>query len=196
MSSLTLSDLPGLWRHFLIDYTFARNYPIGYIDLPGPAPRNPVLDQLLPSLLHIKAVAILDHALEVWIAANMITVPGKHYKHDLNGRIELLADAHILTDRKALHALRSLRNALAHQPQDAIDWKNLDRDVATIHATLNELKLVGEMPNFEIFCERSAAQASQDPAVSCIWHYQVEIKEADRLIAAIQWSTSLMNDGA
>ena len=196
MLSVTLSDIPGLWRRFLIDFTFARNYTIGYIDLPGPAPRNPVLEQLLPSLLHIKAVAILDHTLRAWIDENGMTVPKKPYGTDLKGRIEFLADNNILEDRDALHALRSIRNELAHEPQGVIDWNCLDQDVVTIQRTLKDLKLVGEMPEFEIFSERSAAQWSQDPEVICTFNYRIAIKEADRLVAEIKWSKNLMRDEA
>jgi hypothetical protein len=194
--SISLSDIPGLWRQFLIDLTFAKDYPIGYIDLPGPAPRNPVLEQLLPSLLHIKAVAILDHALRTWIDAKGMTVPKKPYGTDLKGRIDFLADNNILSNRVILHTLRGLRNDLAHEPQEAINWSDLDRDVATINEALKDLQLVGDMPHYEIFSERSGAQESPDPKVNWVFHYRIAVREAGKIVAEIKWSESLLNDDA
>jgi hypothetical protein len=117
----SISDITALWRQFLIDLSFAKHYPIGYIDLQGLAPKNPVLEQLLPSLLHIKAVAILDHALKAWIESKGITVPKKPYGTDLKGRIDFLVDNNRLNGRASLHTLRGLRNNLAHEPQKAIN---------------------------------------------------------------------------
>ena len=196
MPSISLSDIPGLWRRFLIDLTFAKDYPIGYIDLPGLSPKNAVLEQLLPSLLHIKAVAILDHTLRVWIDAKGMMVPKKPYGTDLKGRINFLADNNILSNRSILHTLRGLRNDLAHEPQEAINWSDLDRDVATVNDGLKDLQLVGDMLYYEIFSECSGAQESPDPNVNCIFHYRIAVSEAGKIVAEIKWSRSLLNDDA
>ena len=118
MHATPLTDIPDLWRKLLIDLAFARNYRVGFIDLPGPVPKNPVLEQLLPSLLHIKTVAILDHALKSWIDANGMRVPKRPYGTELKGRIDFLADNNKIRDRATLHGLRTVKTtwhrALAH----------------------------------------------------------------------------------
>jgi hypothetical protein len=192
--STSLSDIPGVWRRFLIGLAFARNYSIEYIDLPGPPSRNPILEEILPSLLHIKAVAIFDHALRALIDAKQMTLPKNPYRNDLRGRIDFLADNNILTDRVALHKLRDIRNDLAHEPYGVVDWNELDRDIASIHSVLRNLTLVGEIPRFEVFSERSEVQESPDPKITSCFHYRIAIKETNHIVAEITWSESLSND--
>jgi hypothetical protein len=50
-----------------------------------------LLDGLLPALLHIKATAILDDALELWLDENGHRLSNP-YRNDLNGRVQYLAD--------------------------------------------------------------------------------------------------------
>jgi hypothetical protein len=196
MWSTPLADIPRLWRRFLIDLTFARNYLIGFIDLPGPAPKNPVLERLLPSLLHIKAVAILDHGLGAWIDANSLKVPMKPYGNKLKGKIDYLADEGHLGDRHELQRIRDIRNDLAHDPGEAVAWEELAQDVTAINEALKKLGIVGDMPQFDIYAERSAAQESPDPKVNCVFRYQIAVKDGNKVVCEITWSEHLLNDDA
>ena len=47
--------------------------------------------ELLPALLHIKATAILDDALTLWLQAHGHAL-SKPYRNDLNGPLTYLAD--------------------------------------------------------------------------------------------------------
>src|SRR5690242_5393403 len=132
MGSVDLAEIPQQWRLFLIDMAFASRYELGYIDAIPPPPKNPVLERLLPSLLHIKAVAILDRALRSWCEDRGLVVPKKPYGSDLEGRIDFLADSGHLADRAPLHSVRGVRNVLAHEPTGSVDWAALDSDVRTI----------------------------------------------------------------
>lgn len=196
MSAVSLTDFPNAWRDFLIDLMFARNYTIGYLDHAGPVAKNPVVDRLLPSLLQVKVVAILDHALRAWIDDRGLVVPKKPYGSDLKGRIDYLADNGYLADRSPLHSIRGTRNALAHEPTGAVDWPELDDDVAAIHSALSELKLVNEMPQWEIFSERSAAQAGEISKSVCTFHYRIGLRQGDRVVAEIKWAQHVMADDA
>ena len=158
--------------------------------------KNPVVERLLPSLLQVKAVAILDHALRAWIDDKGLVVPKKPYGTDLKGRIDYLADNGHLAGRFPLHSIRGTRNALAHEPAGAVDWAELDHDVATIHAALSELKLVQERPQWEILSERSAAQAGEIPKSTCTFHYRIGLKQSDKVVAEIKWAQHLMADDA
>ena len=60
------NDITNNWRKLLIEIVLAYNYPVAFrLTSAGGAapPRNPILEYVLPSLLHLKAVAILDAAL-------------------------------------------------------------------------------------------------------------------------------------
>ena len=196
MSLLSLQDVPDAWRLFLIDLMFARNYTSGYLDYPGPVAKNPIVERLLPSLLHVKAVSILDHAMLAWIDARGIVVPKKPYGTDLKGRIDYLADNAHLADRTRLHSIRTTRNDLAHEPGGAVDWAELDRDVGAIHSALSELKIVKEMPKWEIFSERSGAEEGEIPKAICTFRYRIGIKQGETLVAEIKWSQHVMADDA
>jgi hypothetical protein len=166
---------------------------MAYMDQPGPAPTNPVVERLLPSLLHVKAAAILDHALKAWATHQNISIPtGRPYGDSLYRRINYLADQGHLTDRTMLHDIRNLRNALAHQPAENVDWAALDRDIAAINATLQELQIVGPMPTWEIIAERSAMQAGAIPDAVWTVNYSLAIKQDGQTIAEIPWQVHTM----
>lgn len=175
---------------------FAKNYTIGYLDHPGPVAKNPVVERLLPSLLHVKAVAILDQTLRAWINDKGLVVPKRPYGVDLKGRIDYLADSGYLADSSPLHSIRGTRNALAHEPSEAVDWIELDRDVATIQSTFSELKVVDDMPNWKILSERSAAGEGEIPNAICTFHYRIAIMQADKAVAEIKWAQHMMADDA
>jgi hypothetical protein len=196
MSTMALSDVPQVRREFLIDVMFAENYELGHLDDLGPSVKNPVVERLLPSLLHVKAVAILDHAIRSWCDHKGLVIPKKPYGTDLKGRIDYLVDNAFLSDRSSLHAIRGTRNIVAHEPADAVDWRQLDSDVKAIHVALKELGLVGEFPKWEISSERSAAQDPWVPNALCTFDYRIAIKDGEKLVAEITWSKHLMRDGA
>jgi hypothetical protein len=66
------------WRVLLIESEFARNYRIAYQLDEGAAARNPVLEKILPSLLHVKMAAMLDEALGTHLAATSTSLPKKY----------------------------------------------------------------------------------------------------------------------
>jgi hypothetical protein len=195
MSSLVVTEVSRMWRAFLIDFTFAQNYTIGYTMLPGLTPRNPILERLLPSFLHIRATAVLDHALRAHLDDRRLAVP-KSYGNGLKGRVDYLADHGHLVDRLPLHLVCGRRNKLAHEPAGEISWQDLKLDVLAIHSALSELSLVGEMPNWEIAAERSAAQTGEVPGAICTFHHTIEIRQGSESIAEIKWSNHLMADDA
>ena len=188
------ASIPQLWHQFLIDALFAQRYELGYIDDPCPG-KNPVLERLLPSLLHVKAVAILDHALRDWCKERGVQVPRKAYGRDLKGRIAFLVDNKYLSDGAALQAIRDLRNELAHQPVASINWARLDVDVRAIHSALHQLGIVGIYPNWTIGASRSAAQPPRIPDALMTFDYNVTIREGESPVGEISWSTHTMRAG-
>jgi hypothetical protein len=196
MSGVAVADVAQNWRVFLIDAMFAENYELGYLDHPGPPLKNPVVERLLPSLLHVKAVAILDHALRGWCDEKGLVVPKKPYGTDLKGRINYLADNGHLADRSPLHSIRGTRNVLAHEPAGSVDWKQLRCDVLAIHGALKELRMVGDFPRWEIGSERSAAQDPKVPNALFSFDYQIRITDGAKPVTDITWSEHVMREGA
>lgn len=196
MSELSVADIPNAWRLFHIDLLFARNYEMAHKLHSGLAPKNPVLERLVPSLLHVKLVSIFDHSIRAWIDENCIEVPKKPYGKDLNGRIDFLADKGHIADRRPLHTIRTRRNGLAHHIKSAISWAELDRDVETVQSALSALKLVSDSPKWSIFAEQSAAQAGEVPNSICTIHRRIGIRQEDKMIAEIKWSEHQMEDDA
>jgi len=84
-AGVTGVDVHKVWRVFLLQLAFAREYPAAY-RLSSLAVRNPVLESVLPSLLYVKMTAILDDALDEHLDSQSSGLP-KGYRQDLNGRI-------------------------------------------------------------------------------------------------------------
>src|SRR5690242_11217577 len=86
LSGVTVPNVARAWRRFLIDLDLAKHYPAATIHFPPTVQRrNPILDRLLPSLLHVKAVAVLDAALKHVLHERGWKVPRKGYTQGLHG---------------------------------------------------------------------------------------------------------------
>ncbi len=115
MSAVLSADIQKAWHRFLQEVELAKNYHMPYLlNGFGGTFRNPLLDYLLPSLLHVKMVAILYEALLFFIGDRGLTVPKKH-KRSLRGRIEYLNEQSLIANYAALHVILDLRNLLAHE---------------------------------------------------------------------------------
>jgi len=186
----------GSWRRFLIEVELARNYPMPFaLNAAGAAFRNPILEQLLPSLLHIKAVAILDAALKEVLATRNLSVP-RTYGGGLKARIEFLNERGLLHDVTLLHRIRELRNDVAHEFDERVTWTVLNGDLATIHAVLQSFGLVGPRPHFEAFAERSGACESTEPDVLFAFDHTFGVREGTKIVAQITWTENVMRDDA
>ncbi len=186
MSTTQQSDISTLWRQFLIDVAFAREYNIGYFGTQLRV-KNPVVERLLPSLLHVKAAAILDHALQTFCDDRGLSIPRRQpYGDTLHGRINYLGDNGHLTASAVLHTVRGSRNAIAHDPTDTIDWTKLDNDIQIIHHALVELTFVDRMPDFTVRAERSAAGEGRVPDAICTVDYSIGVFEGERIVVQLQ----------
>lgn len=183
-------DIRDKWRLLLIDLMFARHYTLGD-RLGRSSAKNPVIDRLLPSLLHVKAVSILDYALRAWIDSDS---GGSVVADRLRQRIDYLAKRKALPDCTPLRSVCDRRNKLAHEPTEALNWNELDRDISITHNALFELKILDEMPQWEIFAERSGAERGEVPGAISTFHYRIGIKEGEKVIAEIKWLEHLLAD--
>jgi hypothetical protein len=180
-------DPKDAWRRFRLETEAARNYPFSYAMYISLTHRNPVLEQILPTLLHIKAVAILDEALSLWLEQHdhRLTQP---YKEDLNGRLRYLADNALLDGVDRLHDIRKRRNALAHEAGGSCTWSELLEDVAVMEASLVTLDLAGATANLEYFFERAAIEPSAEPGVKFSRRLKYGVKENGTVALEIAWT--------
>jgi hypothetical protein len=177
----------------LIDLELARNYPFSRADATSPAFRHPLLEQILPSLLHIKAVAVLDAGLKEILTRAGKTVP-RTFRPDLNGRIAFLSAERLLPDADRRHLVRTRRNDVAHEFAEAVSWTVLDEDVAAIQAVLANHNLVEPRPRFAFMSERSGARDSTDPRFLCHFDYRFWLQEGDRVAVEVAWTENVCRD--
>ncbi len=187
------ANIQGAWRRFLIDLEFAKNYPFARVGIDHMGFRNPILEQILPSLLHIKAVAILDGALKDLLAARSLTVPRK-YGNGLKARINYLADEGIIVNPEPLHEVRDRRNDVAHEFSENVDWQILDKDVGAIQEALETLSIIGPRPVLGFKAERSAARDSTQVGVLAHYDYRFYLEHNGKMAAEVRWTENLMKD--
>ncbi len=182
------------WRIYLLEYELAKYYHYPYLLYSGSTQRNPLLDQLLPSLLVIRVVSILNGVLEFELDSRGITLPQGKYKDNLKGRIEILGDTGVISDAYVLHRLRVRRNELAHDLSKPATWEELSETVNVVEATLQELGYVGSRPKLEYFGERSALSDSPDPNIRWTREFKVGIKENDKIALEWSWTQNFLKD--
>lgn len=181
------------WRIFLIEVTLAKNYQTPYmIESGGPVLDNPILENILPSLLLVKLASLADEALEEYITQKGLLMP-QTYRDDFNGRINFLGDNSLLKDTTRLHKLRKLRNKLAHESTSKAVWADLDKAIDTVDEELQQLGLVGVRPRFEISAERITVEPT-DPKYLMTFNYNVTVTNEGRKVAELTWSEHLYED--
>jgi hypothetical protein len=181
------------WRNFLIEVSFAKDYKTPYTIMSGgPVPNNPILDNLLPSLLVVKLASLLDEALSEYIALKSLTMP-RTYRSDFNGRINFLRDGGHLRDALKLHELREFRNELAHEFTGKATWKDLDAAMETADNEFQHLGFVGTRPQFEISAERAPVEPSNSRYLMS-FNYSVTLKSEGKKVAEFTWSEHVHRD--
>lgn len=181
------------WRRFRLEAEAAKNYPLPYSLYIGQTHRDALLEQILPTLLHVKAVAILDDALELWLDVNNHKL-APPYRNDLNGRLEYLNDNKLIGEASRLHEVRKRRNSFAHEPGASCDWTILERDIVLIEACLLSLNLVRQTPKLEYVCDRSAMEGSAEPGVDFTRRFSYGVKEDGKPGLEFAWTQKFLSD--
>lgn len=196
---MTMTTVPArwdprvAWRRFRLEAEAAKHYPISYSLYISQTHRHVLLDGLLPALLHIKATAILDDALALWLEANGHTL-SKPYRDDLNGRLQFLADHGLIPNGDVLQEVRRRRNASAHEPEASCDWVVLQRDIEIIETSMTGLGLVKPTPVLEHYAERSAMQGSGEPGVAWERTFEYGVRENGRPAFEVKWTQKILRD--
>jgi hypothetical protein len=181
------------WWVYLIEVAFAKNYTAPYlIDSGGPAPNNPILDHLLPSLLVVKLGSLVDEALSEFIVQKGLTI-STPYRDDFNGKINFFQAHGDLKDATKLHNLRQLRNKLAHEANIRAKWSELDLAIDTADEELQHLGFVGPRPQFELSSECNPVEPP-DPKYLMSLNYRVMLRSEERKVAEFTWSRHILPD--
>jgi hypothetical protein len=175
------------WREFRLEAEALKHYHQSYALYIGHTHRDPLLDRSLPALLYIKAVAVFDDALALWLDANN-HILNKPYKDDLNGRIRYLGDNSLLTGTDELHRIRRMRNSLAHEPRATCSWEEFTRDVEILESRLMDLSLVRRTPDLAYFAERSAIKESTEPGIAFERTFSFGVKENGKIALEVTWT--------
>ena len=174
------------WRRLRLEAEAAQNYHMSYSLYLGQTHRDTLLEQLLPTLLYIKAVAIVDDSLALWLDKNGHNLT-KPYRDDLNGRLSYLSDKGLLKGTDELHRIRKRRNELAHGPGMTCEWDELRNDLLVLEKSLVFLGLAPVNGKLDYFAERSAIEASPEPGISFMRTFKYGVKEAGSPALEISW---------
>ncbi len=176
------------WLTFLMEMELAKHYKMAamIVNAGRPTAPNPILEQLLPSLLYVRLGAFLDETLEEYIIANGL-VMSKPYRNDFNGRITFLHDQGRLRDAAKIHALRAKRNSLAHGAMNSCTWAELEDATGIADAELQHLTLVGPRPKYEFFGERNP-RAVPDPGDVITFDYCYGLKDGGKKTIEVTWT--------
>ena len=191
MNKNSNADIAKAWLRLLIDVELAKNYHQPYLLYALQTHRNPLLENLLPSLLYIKTVSILDEALTIHIEDRGLAMPST-YRNSLQGKIDFLSDLGILHNTKRLHEIREKRNALAHEISERVSWDQLDIDLIEIEKVLQHLAFVGKRPKYNFYAERSQMTKSTEPGVLFTRDFSYGLKENDRKVSEVSWTEKIL----
>jgi hypothetical protein len=179
-------DSAVAWRAFRFEAEAVRNYPLA---MPGPSPQPPItlLEINLPTLLHIKALAIFDDILTDWLVANGHRPDRKQYRDDLNGRLCYVADRALYADVATLHDIRRRRNGFAHTAGENCGWATFDGDVAALEMCLVAFNLAKPTGTLKVTMERGQATGSTTAGLIAERKYRFYVTENGREVLEQTW---------
>ena len=191
-------EIHKAWCWYEQECLYAKGYallPMMSAPMPGGlAPRNPIVDRIIPTLLLIKGLAILDAAFKGKIQDHE-DLRGVRTK-DLNARIELLNEHGILLDANGVHDARGRRNVLAHEYEGYVDWEEFKHHIGVIRRELAHISAIGEIPEFTITAECSQLRESTDPNACFERTISVYIEAEGRRVSEISLVQKTMKDDA
>ena len=191
LGSTDVFDFKKSWRTYLLEMEGAKHYHFPYLLYMGRTNRNPLLDQLLPSLLFLRSASILDEGLKLYIQIKDIPMPRSKYRDSLEGRISVLSDTGVLNNSDDLHSIRKRRNDVAHEAHLNTNWDQLSQDLAVIETSLQKLGLVGDRPQLEYYGERSEMRWVEDPEILGSRDFRCGVKENGIPAMEFSWTETL-----
>lgn len=189
------SPIGEAWRDFELMAAASREYPLFYrVTGLGPTPRNPILDEILPTLLFVRAMSLLDHALIHLVNEHTAKSEVGPKKNNLASRIDWAAETYPALNALLLHEGRDRRNEIAHEPTGKLDWKEFDERITLIHSTLQSLKAIGPRNSYKCKATRQPIDKVEKPDVLFQFEYEFEVEENGKRALTIRWTEEILKD--
>jgi hypothetical protein len=183
------TDTSKQWKVFIINYSLARDYngPQMLASLTIGAP-NPLLNELLPTLLFINMLSILDAALTEYANSGTISIPASKNK-GLDGRLKFFSQKGLLRDYQNLDELRKIRNALVHEVGKRTDWAVLGNGIKVVEEELIHLGMAEKSREYEPYGERKTDNNPTNPRILFSHNYVYGLKEKDsgKKVCEFRW---------
>ncbi len=181
-----------VWSRLRLETETVKHYPTSYSLYIGQTHRDLLLDQLIPTLIYVKAASILDDSIVLWLSENGHVLK-KPYRADFNGRLCYLGDNSLYDSTSELHRIRQNRNNYAHKPGAHCNWSDLESDMFHIERCLIALGLAQETKKLEYYAERSAMQESDEPNVAFTRRFSYGVKENGKSALEIAFNQNIFN---
>lgn len=146
------------------------------------------VDSILAGAMILRAVSLLDEALENFIEGHDISVKAKNPK--LYHRLEALNDDSRLLNYDDVDSWRDRRNDVGHQINEVYEWAEVDACLASIYRELKHLEVLSEFPELHArkTTERMAASTSGGLLERQI---SVEIYSDTKTYCTFGWTVSI-----
>ena len=173
------------WRTYIIDDQVSRCYSIVNMVASGSAGMGaylPMVDRSMPTSSYIRLVAFADD-----VFGEYITLKGLKKCKDLKTRIDVLM-SHGLPNGTSLHAMRKVRNKLAHDPSAACEGEDVDSAINEVHRALEALGLVGTRPPYEFFLHSTMRDVPMESwSHTRDYFYGLEVNNKEKIVE-VSWS--------
>jgi hypothetical protein len=170
------------WQNLLIDAAIAKNQ--NWIQNEHRGLRIQEVDSILASGLLIRAVSILDEAIENYINENGISVQSRNPK--LYDRLKALKLEGLLVDYEDIDSWRRRRNDVGHEIAETYTWEEVDKCFSSIFRELNSLSILESYPQLNVKMTKKRVDPSE-PNVLIEQQVNVVVHEGDQVFYEFGW---------
>ena len=170
------------WKILLIDSAIAKNQH--WIQNGQRGLRIKEVDSILVSGLLIRAVSIIDEAIEDYINANGIAVQSKNPK--LFHRLKALENKGMLVNYKDIDSWRSRRNDVGHEVAETYTWEEFDKCLSSIFRELSHLAILQSFPKLEVKMTKQRVDPTE-PNVHLEQRVNVVVYEGEQVFHEFGW---------
>jgi hypothetical protein len=181
-------DIQSKWNRLLQVMLICKNHKFiqSISSINSSMSPNPVIECVLPSLLFIQFMSLFEEA-----AIKKIQLEGwkLQKKENLYNLIEFLSLNDSILDYSIVDSIRVIRNDVAHNLR-FIDWSYLSDTVDIIEKELQNWRLIGNRPNYQVFANRSQAKILETEDFTISFDYEFGILLSDEKVFTCSWTTT------
>lgn len=179
-------DIKKEWENLLIDNSIAENH--NWICGDHKNLKISEVESVIVSGLLIRAISLLDCALEIYIDKNNIEIQNRNPK--LFDRLKALNNANILVDYDDIDFWRRRRNDVGHKVNEVYNWNELKGCLISIFRELKNIDILDAYP--EMKTEKTIQRVT--PTIEGIKIEQniiVKICDAEKVYYQFGWKLSV-----